>query len=113
MRPELTLIVTAIPLFGLAGSAIAYVVKLYQDAAERRHRRFFELLQYIDGGGPIAAKLGAVYALRGFPEHAEFVARFCITQREQIVGDNSQALITELNLTAAAVAKRKKNAPNR
>ena len=97
----------ALPLLGLAGSAIAYVVKLYQDAAVRRRANFFELLQYIDGSGPIAAKVGAIYALREFDEHADFIERFCRTQRDQITGDNAQSLIAELDETAEAVAKKK------
>ena len=93
----------AVPLLGLAGSAVAYVIKLYRDSAERRRQNFFQLLQYVDGEGPIAAKMGAVYALRDFPEHAEFVERFCRTQRNQISGANAQALIDEFDRTATAV----------
>ena len=107
MIPDwLALLLTAIPLFGIAGSAIAFVYKFYSEAAERKHRRFFELLTYIDGTGPIAAKLGAAYQLREFKDHAEFVDRFCRTQRDQVTGDNAQALVNELDLTAIAVSKR-------
>jgi hypothetical protein len=97
----------AVPLVGLAGSAIAFVVKLFQDATERRHRRFFELMTHIDGSGPIAAKLAAIYALRDFGEHAEFVERFCKSQRDKVVGGNSEAIVAELDKTAEAIARSK------
>src|SRR3546814_1625350 len=87
----------AVPLLGLAGSAIAFVLRLYQDAAEKRRNRFFELMTYIDGSGPIAAKLAAVYALRDFKKHREFLRRFCTTQQSQVVGGNAEELIKELN----------------
>src|SRR3546814_17276258 len=60
-------------------------------------------MTYIDGSGPIAAKLAAVYALRDFKEHREFIRRFCTTQQSQVVGGNAESLIKELNLTAKAV----------
>ena len=95
-----TLVLTAVPLFAIAGSGIAYVVKLYRDADERRHTRFFELLRYIGGNEGIGAKVGAAYALRNFPEHAEFVERFCLTNKAQVTGDNAQSLIDEMQRTA-------------
>jgi hypothetical protein len=101
----LTLIVAAVPLFGIAGSAVAYVVKLYLDSAERRRKRFFELLGHIDGQGPIAAKLGAVYALRHYKEHREFIKRFCESQMNQVVGENAKSLVDEFKRTAAAVER--------
>jgi hypothetical protein len=72
-----TLVGFAAPLIALAGSAVGYVVKLYQDAANKRRSRFFELMEYIDDKNrPIATKVAAVYELREFPKHKEFVIRF-------------------------------------
>jgi lysyl-tRNA synthetase class II len=99
--------IVAVPLIGLAGSAIAFVVKLFQDAKERRHKRFFDLMTQIDGAGPIATKLAAIYALRDFVEHGEFVERFCKTLGDHVQGGSSQAIVDELNKTAAAIAKSK------
>ena len=95
----------AIPLLGLAGSAIAYVVKLFQDARERRHARFFELMNFLDGEGTIAAKLAAIYALRNFPEHRAFIIRFCETQHNNIDGPGHvvQSLRDEFLRTAKAL----------
>ena len=103
----LTLVSTAVPLFGIAGSAIGYVVKLYQDANERRHTRFFELLRYIGGDEGIGAKVGAAYALRNFPEHAEFVKRFCQNQQAQVTGGNAESLVDEMKRTADFFAPKK------
>ena len=66
-----------IPLVTIAGSAVVYVVKLYQDSAERRRNQFFELMQFIDSDRPIATKVAAAYELRRFPEHKDFIMRFC------------------------------------
>ncbi|WP_137680515.1 hypothetical protein [Aurantiacibacter suaedae] len=107
--PEwLTIAITVIPLAGIAGSAIAYIIRLYQEAGERKHRRFFELLGYLDGDGPIAAKLGAVYQLREFKEHEDFVERFCRKVADNVKGESTAALVDELNRTAEAIAERRK-----
>src|SRR3546814_15962551 len=66
-------------------------------------------MTYIDGSGPIAAKLAAVYALRDFKEHREFIRRFCTTQHSQVVGGTAESLIKELNLTAKAVENTRKS----
>ena len=99
----ITLIGFVVPFLTLAGSAAAYVVKLYQDADERRHKRFFELLTHIDGQGTIAAKVGAIYALREFKEHREFIERFCENQRTNISGPAAPILIAELDKTKEAM----------
>src|SRR3546814_16984741 len=69
-------------------------------------------MTYIDGSGPIAAKLAAVYALRDFKEHREFIRRFCTTQQSQVVGGNADSLNKELNLTAKAVENTRKRDGN-
>jgi hypothetical protein len=89
----------AVPLLTLAGSAVAYVVKLYQDAAERRRNQFFELMQFIDSERPIATKVAAIYELRRFPEHKEFIIRFCETQKDFVTGGSAPTLILEMEQT--------------
>lgn len=100
-----TIVGFVVPFLGLAGSAVAFVVKLFRDAKERRENRFFEMMQLIDGQGTIATKIAAVYALRDFREHREFLVRFCETQSENITGgDTAVALLkSELKLTAEAM----------
>ena len=93
-----TLVGVVGPLVTLAGSALAYVVKLYQDKRDRRRREFFELMQYIDGPNTIATKVAAVYSLRQFPEHEDFIVRFCDNQRGNVTGVAAQILVTELDL---------------
>ena len=97
--PWVTLLGFAAPLIALAGSAVAYVVKLYQDAAQRRRDHFFELMKFIDSKEPIAAKVAAIYALRDFPEHQDFIIRFCKTQKNNIVGPGSPGLAAEMDAT--------------
>lgn len=101
-----TLIGFAAPLLGIAGSAIAYVIKLYMDAGARRRAQFFELMQFIDSNNhPIATKCAAVYQLRDYKEHAGFVVRFCENQRNNIQGSAAAILIAELDETRAAMQK--------
>jgi hypothetical protein len=94
-----TLLGFAAPLIALAGSAVAYIVKLYQDAAQRRRDHFFELMKFIDSTQPIATKVAAVYALRQFPEHRDFIVRFCNTQRANITGVGAPLLAAEMKAT--------------
>lgn len=81
----IALIGIIVPLTTLSGTA-AYVVRLFQDAGNKRRGQFFELMQYIDSPTPIASKMAAVYQLRQFPEHRDFVIRFCESQRGNIAG---------------------------
>lgn len=101
ITPYLTLFGVAAPLITIAGSAVAYVIKIYQEAAIRRRSQFFELMQHIDGSAPIATKVAAVYSLRDFPEHKNFIIHFCKTQRNNIAGTSAQLLIDEMDRTAA------------
>jgi hypothetical protein len=112
-----TLIGFAAPLLTLAGSAVGYVVKQYLDAADKRRNRFFELMKYIDTDGDIATKVAAVYELRRYPEHREFVIRFCDTQKRNIGGSGAavQSLKDEMQFTRdamAAIPDRKRSAPD-
>jgi hypothetical protein len=96
-----TLLGFAAPLVTLAGSAVAFVVKLYLDAGERRRNHFFDLMDKIDTPSSVAKKVAAVYELRRFPEHRDFIIRFCGTQRANITGDGSATLIAEMEATQA------------
>jgi hypothetical protein len=98
-----TLLGFAAPLLAIAGSAVAFVVKQFQDARERRRSQFFELMQYIDSDAPIATKVAAVYELRRFPEHKDFVIRFCEGQREIVSGGGAQLLVDEMDHTRDAM----------
>jgi hypothetical protein len=95
----ITLVGFAAPLVTLAGSAVAYVVKLYQEAREKKRNQFFELMKFIDSTNPIATKVAAVYELRRFPEHREFIIRFCENQRTNVTGAGAQILVAEMDHT--------------
>jgi hypothetical protein len=102
-----TLLGFAAPLIALAGSAVGYVVKLYQDAAARRRDQFFELMAFIDSRDrPIATKIAAVYRLRDFPKDKDFIVRFCESQRENIQGDAARFLRDEMDATAQFFLKK-------
>src|SRR5690606_18556677 len=97
----ITLLGFAAPLIALAGSAVGYVVKLYQDAAARRRDHFFELMNFIDSKeGTIATKVAAVYRLRDFPKDKDFIIRFCQAQQDNIQGAAAQSLRDEMDATA-------------
>jgi len=89
-----TLIGVAAPLIAIAGSAVAFVIKLFLDRAERRRNQFFELMQFFDSDKAIATKLAAAYELRRFIEHKEFIIRFCnkfpnLTRKPNEVGGST------------------------
>ncbi|MFN3459740.1 MAG: hypothetical protein ACK4ZN_01890 [Oceanibaculum sp.] len=94
-----TLIGFAAPLIALAGSAVAFVARQYQEAAVRRRNQFFELMEFIDAHKTIARKMAAVYRLRDFPEHADFIIRFCDVQRSNIDGPGAGILQLEMDET--------------
>jgi hypothetical protein len=94
-----TLLGFAAPLITLAGSAVAFVVKLFLEARERRRNQFFDLMDKIDGQSSIAKKVAAVYELRQFPEHRDFIIRFCKTQVANVTGGASATLIAEMEST--------------
>lgn len=95
----ITLLGFAAPLMTLAGSAVAFVMKQYQDSRSRARNQFFELMQFIDGDKPIATKIAAVYELRKFPEHRDFIIRFCDEQRGNITGGGAHFLVAEMDRT--------------
>jgi len=89
----------------LAGSAIAYFMKLFLERADRRHAEFLKMVDYIDGKDPLAKKLAAIYLLRTFPEHRDFVIRFCDHISPNIIGGAAAQMQTELALTKAHMEK--------
>lgn len=95
----ITLVGVAIPLLTLAGSAVAYVVRLNFDARERRRAQFFELVQFLDSDRPIATKLAAVYEMRRFPEHRDFIVRALGDISTQITGHAADILAAEMDRT--------------
>jgi len=95
----ISLVALAVPMLGLAGSAIAYVVNLYLARNERRRAAFFELMQFIDSEKPIATKMAAIYELRRYPEHKQFIMRFLQSQRNNITGVGGQHLKSEMDAT--------------
>jgi hypothetical protein len=94
-----SLVGAGVSLVTVAGSAVAYVVKLYLDRSERRRQAFFELMKMIDSPAPIAQKVAAVYRLREFPEDRDFIVRFCKTQRDNIKGPATEPLQIEMDAT--------------
>lgn len=97
----ISIVGVAIPMITIAGSAVAFVWKSYRDARLARHVRFFELMEIIDSKNTIAAKVAAIYQLRTFPEHKDFIIRFCQVQSQNISGDGAaaEALADEMKRT--------------
>lgn len=93
-------ILVVAPVITLCGTAFAYVLKLYLDREEKRQNDFFKLMQFIDSKElPIATKMTAVYQLRRFREHKDFVIRFAESQRNNITGPSAEILSQEIKLT--------------
>jgi hypothetical protein len=86
----------------IAGSAVAFVFKAYLDSRRERRQQFFDLMDLIDNKGSIAAKVAAIYQLRFFPEHKDFIIRFCDTQKNNISGSGiaADSLRAEFEKTA-------------
>lgn len=85
-----------IPMLTIAGSAVVFCFKAVQESQSRRHERMFKLFELLDGPGPLAMKLGAAYQLRFFPEHDEFITRFCKAIATNTQGSSAQSLVDEL-----------------
>ncbi|MEM8824404.1 MAG: hypothetical protein AAGF30_12400 [Pseudomonadota bacterium] len=88
-----------IPLLTIAGSALAYVVSMYREKSLRRQQRFDNLVSRMDDRGTIAGKLAAIYEMRQFPEHREFIVRFCESQQNNLEGGGSDDLAAEMRAT--------------
>ncbi len=97
--PWITFFGIAIPLFGFAGSAIAFVAKLYLDRKDKRRLQFFELMQFLDSDRPLATKIAAIYELRSYREHREFIIRFCGVIPDYLQGSAVDAMKLELQAT--------------
>ncbi|MFN3953399.1 MAG: hypothetical protein ACK4LQ_03035 [Pararhodobacter sp.] len=100
MQDFATIVGIIIPLVTIAGSALAFVIKVFMDSRERRRNEFYELMKFLDEKGSIAAKVAAVYEMRRFPEHRDFIIRFCTSQRQNIEGSAAQILGDEMKATA-------------
>ena len=90
----------AISMLTLAGTAFAYVVRLYLDRSDRHRDQFFELMKFLDNNqAPIAGKIAAVYHLRSFPKHRDFIIRFCQSAPQFVSGNATQPLLSEFEAT--------------
>lgn len=111
MEKLISIVGVAIPMMTIAGSAVTFVVRWILDGRERRRKQFFDLMSLIDERGSIAGKVTAVYQLRFFPEHRDFIVRFCDTQRENIdgAGVSAKLLADEMKKTSEFLSKRSSN----
>lgn len=101
MEQLVSVVGVVIPMITIAGSAAAFVWKSFSDSRENRRKQFFQLMTLIDADGSIASKIAAVYQLRNFPEHSDFIIRFCDTQRNNLTGNGTAValLAKEMNMT--------------
>lgn len=88
-----------VPLLTIAGSAAAFVWKGFREAKQHRQQLLFSLMDKIDTNGTLASKQLAVYQLRFFPEHKEFIVRFCEANKNKINGDGAKILEAEMQET--------------
>ena len=95
-----TLVGIVIPLFTIAGSAAAFIIRYYADSKHRRDQEFFLLMEILDSSKPLASKTAAAYQLRAFPEHSEFIVRFYENLQGNVYGDAASTLGDELARTA-------------
>lgn len=87
-------------MLGIAGSAVAFVLKSYRDGRQERRKQFFELMRLLDEPhGPIASKVTAIYQLRFYPEHKEFIIRFCENAQGNLKGSGTEILSAEIEQT--------------
>jgi hypothetical protein len=98
--------IVAVPLLGLAGSAIAFVVRMYFEAAEKRRELFFRLIADFESRDTqLFTRVAAAYRLREFKEHKEFLLRFLEPQLRTLGGEPAalKLMTDELNLTIEAL----------
>ncbi|HLZ74021.1 hypothetical protein [Phenylobacterium sp.] len=62
-------------------------------------------MQFIDSDRPSATKMAAIYELRRYPEHRDFIVRFCTTQSANVSGVGAQILIDEMAQTRDAMMR--------
>ena len=94
-----------VPLFGLAGSAVRFVILEVQKRDDTKFLRFFNLMEQIGREGySIAAKMAAVYELRKYPEYAEVSIRVC--EDVPVSGNAAAPLVAEMKATAEYLRKK-------
>lgn len=89
-----------VPLITLAGSAVAYIVKMFLDLADRRRAHFLELIGFLDQPGTLAAKLAAVHQLSRYRQHRDFLVRFFENRDTIISGESAAVLKEEMRIAA-------------
>ncbi len=87
-------IAVILPVITLSGSAVAYIVKLFLDLADRRRTHFLQLVGLLDQQGTLAGKLAAVYQLSQYRRHKDFLIRF-FENRDTIVDGTSGEVLKE------------------
>jgi hypothetical protein len=100
-----------IPLITLAGSAVAYIIKMFLDLADRRRAHFLELIGFLDQPGTLAAKLAAVYQLSQYKQHHDFLLRF-FDNRDRIISGESADVLKEEMRIATEYLRSKPPAPS-
>lgn len=97
-----------LPLITLAGSAVAYIVKLFLDLADRRRRHFLELVGLLDQPGTLAGKLAAVYQLSRYRRHKDFLIRFFDNRDTIISGTSGDVVKEEMRIAAERLRGRER-----
>lgn len=97
--PQITVVV---PLIAFAGSAFAYIIKLFLDLADRRKVHFLELVALLDQQGTLAGKLAAVYQLSTYSRDSdkEFLVRLFDNRDKIIEGASADILKEEMRIAA-------------
>jgi hypothetical protein len=102
----LALLGFAAPLIALAGSAVAFVIRQYTDAKQRKRDDFFALLDRFDNPNTVIfCRLAATYRLREFKKDRDFLLRFLEFQQKNVEGskDAVAQLVGEMQLTSRAL----------
>ena len=91
---------TLLPLIAMAGAAVAFVIRYYQSKREARVKEFLKLVGLLESGS-FVSKRTALYLLRTFPEHKEFILRLLRNLMENFDGPPSvrSALKDEIERT--------------
>ena len=98
------IIIKYLPLWALAGSAVFYVWNCFKEFENNRRQQFFDLTKILDDQNlPLASKMVAIYHLRFYNKHADFISRFCTSCQRSMSGPSASELIAELELTKSYV----------
>ena len=89
-----------LPLVALAWAAVRYVLLQMTEHKHRRFKQFIEIVDLLDASGTIAGKCAAAYQLKSYPEHGEFIERFCRDVQAHVSGASGELLKAELRRTA-------------